>query len=146
VSNSKTMKIINIALRVSSIILMLAVITLCVIVAIQPQVIRPIVLNNPMKSGWVSLVASAIVGAMVSGVTMTLFKRRIFATSLSTIETEENRRLNTELAMVQVDNISLKAKNTALRGSISSIRIKVSQGVGVVQGAFTGLENIGGGE
>ena len=142
----KSLKIVRLMLQLIAIMFLISLTVFCIIIATQPHILRPLVLNDPRAAGWISLIAAGIIGALGAGVIITLFKRQLFATSLSTIETEENRQLKSEITRIRLENITLVSKNSALRGSISSIRIKVSQGVGVVQGAFTGLENINGDE
>jgi len=140
--NIKLQYVINIIVRILLIMIMISVLTLFILIGVNPQNMRVMVLHDPVKSGWASLLAAGIIGAVLSGGCITAFKRRLFSRALSTIETEENRRLNAELVMVQVENIDLRSKNATLRGAISSIHIKVSQGIGVVQGAFMGFEEI----
>ena len=137
----KILKVIHQVQKVLTILLIIAVITACVKIALQPNILRPLVLNDPRASGWISLLAAFIVGAFISGIVMTALKRQLFATSLSTIETEENRRLNTELTLSRMENIELKSESMVLKGTIGTIRIRVNRGVRMIQDTFNGLEH-----
>ena len=122
------------------------IIGLCSYIAFNPHVLRPVVLNDPMRSGWITIGASMVIGAAFATLIIVLFKRPLFAVSLSTIETEENRKLTNELASECEWAKTLEKENKDLRVNMSAMRTKIYSGISTIQGAFNNMGKIEGEE